>query len=159
MLSLASFRDVDQIPVTGQVREPFTRTFGLNDRMTVNQAIEYAHGLKQSVFPVAYIVRRDLTNPVKRQYIRFNLENDGETLLQPGDVLTIYDNTTYTNVGEVRVSGAVKNTVTTTYDPCITLHDLLMMAGGFEVGAAYDRVEVFRLVIDKKNEAQLELLT
>lgn len=159
VLSLASFRDVDQITVNGQVREPFTRTFGLNDRMTVNQAIEYAHGLKQSVFPVAYIVRRDLTNPVKRQYIRVNLENDGETLLQPGDVLTIYDNTTYTNVGEVRVSGAVKNPVTTTYDPSITLHDLLMMAGGFEVGAAYDRVEVFRLVIDKKNEAQLELLT
>lgn len=159
VLSLASFRDVDEISVSGQVREPFTRTFGLNDRMTVAQAIEYAHGLKQSVFPVAYIVRRDLTNPVKRQYIRIDLDKDGETLLQPGDRLNIYDNTTYTNVGEVRVSGAVKNPMGTTYDPSLTLHDLLMMAGGFEVGAAYDRVEVFRLNIDKKNEASFDLLT
>lgn len=159
VLSLASFRDVDEISVQGQVRAPFTRTFGLNDRMTVSQAIEYAHGLKQSVFPVAYIVRRDLTNPVKRQYIRVDLDKDGETLLQPGDRLNIYDNTTYTNVGEVRVSGAVKNPVGTTYDPSLTVHDLLTMAGGFEVGAAYDRVEVFRVNIDKRNEVKLDQIT
>ncbi|MBQ8704650.1 MAG: SLBB domain-containing protein [Bacteroidales bacterium] len=159
VLSLVSFRDVDEISVQGQVRAPFTRTFGLNDRMTVAQAIEYAHGLKQSVFPVAYIVRRDLTNPVKRQYIRVDLDKDGETLLQPGDRLNIYDNTTYTNVGEVRVSGAVKNPVGTTYDPSLTVHDLLMMAGGFEVGAAYDRVEVFRVNISKKDEVELEQIT
>ena len=159
VLSLVSFRDVDSISVYGQVRAPFSRTFGLNDRMTVSQAIEYAHGLKQSVYPVAYIVRRDLTNPVKRQYIRVDLEKDGETLLQPGDQLNIYDNTTYTNVGEVRVSGAVKNPVGTTFDPSLTVHDLLTMAGGFEVGAAYDRVEVFRVNISKKDEVKLEQLT
>ena len=62
--------------------------------MTVAQAIEYANGLKQSVFPVAYIFRKDLTNPLKMQYIRIDLEKDGETLLQPGDQLNIYDNTT-----------------------------------------------------------------
>ncbi len=159
VLSLASFRDVDQISVSGQVRSPFSRTFGLNDRMSVSQAIEYANGLKQSVFPVAYIVRRDLTNPVKRQYIRVDLDKDGETLLQPGDQLNIYDNTTYTNVGEVRVSGAVKNPVGTTYDASITLHDLLMMAGGFEVGAAYDRVEVFRINVSHKEEVEVEMIS
>lgn len=159
VLSLVSFRDVDEISVQGQVRAPFTRTFGLNDRMTVAQAIEFANGLKQNVFPVAYIVRRDLANPVKRQYIRVDLDKDGETLLQPGDRLNIYDNTTYTNVGEVRVSGAVKNPVGTTYDPSLTVHDLLMMAGGFEVGAAYDRVEVFRINISKKDEVELEQIT
>lgn len=159
VLSLVSFRDEDTITVQGQVRAPFTRTFSLNDRMTVNQAIEYANGLKQSVFPVAYIVRRDLTNPVKRQYISVDLDKDGETLLQPGDQLNIYDNTTYTNVGEVRVSGAVKNPFGTTYDPSLTVHDLLTMAGGFEVGAAYDRVVVFRVNIDKKEEVKLEQIT
>lgn len=159
VLSLSSFRDVDQISVNGEVRAPFTRTFGLNDRMTVSQAIEYANGLKQSVFPVAYIFRRDLTNPVKMQYIRVDLEKDGETLLQPGDRLNIYDNTTYTNVGEVRVSGAVKNPMGTTYDPSLTVHDLLAMAGGFTVGAAYDRVEVFRVNISKRKSVELDLIT
>ena len=159
VLSLVSFRDVDNISVSGQVRKPFTRTFGLNDRMTVAQAIEYANGLKQSVFPVAYIFRRDLTNPSKMHYIRVDLEKDGETQLQPGDRLNIYDNTTYTNVGEVRVSGAVKNPFGTTYDESLTVHDLLAMAGGFTVGAAYDRVEVFRVNISDKDEVEMELIT
>lgn len=159
VLSLSAFRDVDQISVNGQVRAPFTRTFSLNDRMTVSQAIEYAHGLKQNVFPVAYIFRRDLTNPAKMQYIRVDLEKDGDTQLQPGDRLNIYDNTTYTNVGEVRVSGAVKNPLGITFDPSITLQDLLTMAGGFEVGAAYDRVEVFRVNISDKDEVNLEQIT
>ncbi len=156
VLSLSSFRDVESISVNGQVRAPFTRTFGLNDRMTVAQAIEYANGLKQSVFPVAYIFRKDLTNPLKMQYIRIDLEKDGETLLQPGDQLNIYDNTTYTNVGELRVSGAVKNPVGITFEPGVTVHDLLTMAGGFTVGAAYDRVEVFRVNISDKDEVKLD---
>ena len=155
----ADYRDVAQIEVRGQVRDPFTRTFGLNDRMTVTQAIEYAGGLKPSVFPVAYISRKDLTNPSKMEYISISLDKDGDTLLQPGDKLEIYDNTTFTNVGEVRVSGAVKSPFGTTYDASLSVHDMLTMAGGFEVGAAYDRVEVFRVNIDDRDEAKLDLIT
>lgn len=155
----ADYRDVDTIEVRGQVRDPFTRTFGLNDRMTVTQAIEYAGGLKPSVFPVAYISRKDLTNPSKMEYISISLDKDGDTLLQPGDKLEIYDNTTFTNVGEVRVSGAVKSPFGTTYDASLSVHDMLTMAGGFEVGAAYDRVEVFRVNIDDRDEVKLDLIT
>lgn len=159
VLNQAAFRDVESISVAGQVRAPFTRTFGLNDRMTVAQAIEYADGLKPSVYPVAYIFRRDLTNSDKMEYIRINLDTDGETQLQPGDRLNIYDNARYTTIGEVRVSGAVKAPFGTAYDPSLTLHDMLSMAGGFNVGAAFDRVEVFRLNVSKKEESQVELIT
>ena len=159
VLDQASFRDVETISVNGQVRAPFTRTFGMNDRMTVAQAIEYADGLKPSVFPVAYIFRRDLTNADKMEYIRINLDTDGETLLQPGDQLNIYDNTRYTNVGEVNVSGAVKEPFGTAYDPSLTVHDLLSMAGGFAVGAAFDKVEVFRLNLSNTEAAKMDLIT
>ena len=152
VLAQSTYRDVETISVNGQVREPFSRTFGLNDRMTVGQAIEYAGGLKPSVYPVAYIFRKDLENPAKMEYITISLDSDLDKELQPGDQLNVYDNTTYTNAGEVRVNGAVKSPFGTTYDPSLTVHDLLTMAGGFEVGAAYDRVEVFRLnVSDKKS--------
>ena len=150
VLELSAYRDVETISVNGQVREPFSRNFGLNDRMTIGQAIEYAGGLKPSVYPVAYIFRKDLQNPARMEYITVSLDNDMDMELQPGDQLNIYDNTTYTNAGEVRVNGAVKNPFGTTYDPSLTVHDLLTMAGGFEVGAAYDRVEVFRLNITEK---------
>ena len=159
VLSLTSFRDVEEISVSGQVRKPFSKTFGLNDRMTVAQAIEYANGLKPSVFPVAYIFRKDITNPEKMQYIRVNLDTDGEDVeLQPGDRLRVYDNTRYTNIGEVRISGAVKEPFGTAYDETLNIHDLIWMAGGFEIGAAFDRVEVFRLNISKTNEVDLETI-
>jgi len=159
VMGLTGYRDVDSIAVSGQVRSPFKRAFGLNDRMTVSQAIEYAGGLKTNVFPVAYIFRKDVTNPDKMEYLRVSLESDGGMLLQPGDRLNIYDNTTYTNIGEVRVSGAVKEPLSTAYDPSLTVHDLLMMSGGFEVGATYDRVEVFRMDISGTKEVTFDLIT
>ena len=158
VLQQSAYRDVETISVNGQVRDPFSRQFGLNDRMTVGQAIEYAGGLKPSVYPVAYIFRKDLENPAKMEYITISLDNDLDKELQPGDQLNIYDNTTYTNAGEVRVNGAVKNPFGTTYDPSLTIHDLLTMAGGFEVGAAYDRVEVFRLNVTEK-KSSFDLIT
>ena len=156
VLEQASYRDTGTISVSGQVRSPFSRDFGLNDRMTVGQAIEYAGGLKPTVYPVAFIFRTDLTNPVKKEYIPISLEKDGETLLQPGDELRVYDNSTYTNIGELRVSGAVKNTVNISYDPSVSLHDLLTMAGGFTVGASYEMVQVFRMNISQKDEVRFD---
>ena len=158
VLAQASYRDTETISVSGQVRNPFTRDFGLNDRMTVAQAIEYAGGLKPTVYPVAYIFRKDVTNPAKMQYFPVSLENEGETLLQPGDELRVYDNTTYTNVGELRVSGAVKTPVNITFDTSVSVHDLLTMAGGFTVGAAYDKVQVFRMNISKKDEVKFDTI-
>ena len=159
VLALADYRDTGTITVSGQVRSPFTRTFGLNDRMTISQAIEYAGGLKATVFPVAYIFRQDITNPEKMKYIRVDLTQDGDIYLEPGDRLNVYDNTTYTNIGEIRVSGAVNNTVHTPFDESLTVHDLLEMAGGFTLGAAYDRVEVFRVDLDNRKEVVHKQIT
>ncbi len=156
VLGLAAYRDLATISVNGAVRKPFTKDFGLNDKMTVSQAVEYAGGVKATTYPVAYIFRQDVTNPDKMQYIQVNLEKDGDKLLQPGDRLNVYDNSTYTNIGEVRVSGAVKTPVNVTYDSSLSVHDLLVMAGGFTEGAAYDRVQVFRVNISKKDEVSFD---
>lgn len=133
--------------------------FDLKSHMTIDQLIDQAGGLKPSAFPVAYLIRPDISNPAKVEYIPVNLDTERGTPLQPRDHLVIYDNSTYANVGEVRVSGAVKHPLGTTFDPSLTVHDLLTMAGGFEVGAAYDRVEVFRVNISTTEEAELELVT
>ena len=159
ILRQSAYRDLATISVQGAVRKPFTKDFGLNDKMTVSQAVEYAGGVKATTYPVAYIFRQDVTNPEKMQYIQVNLDKDGDKLLQPGDRLNVYDNTTYTNIGEVRVSGAVKTPVNVTFDSSLNVHDLLTMAGGFEVGAAYDRVEVFRMDISKKDQVKFDTVT
>lgn len=159
VLELSEYRDIETISVNGQVRQPFTRNFALNDRMTISQAIEYAGGLKESVYPVAYIFRRDLKNPSKMDYISIDLDRDGKKLLQPGDRLNIYDNSTYTNIGEISVAGAVKNPIRITFNQELNIHDLLTMAGGFDYGAAFDRVEVFRVNMSSTEAPQIERVT
>lgn len=159
VLQQSSFTDVATITVSGEVRQPFTREFRVNDRMTVAQAIGLAGGVKPSTFPVAYIVRRDIADNTKVQYKRVSLDADGETLLQPGDRLNVYDNSLYSNVGEVRISGAVKQPFGTTFDETLTLHDMIEMAGGFSVGAAYNRIEVFRTHVSLKDAPTTEMIT
>ena len=159
VLEQNSYRDVAAIAVNGQVRRPFSRSFGLNDRMTVTQAIELAGGVKPSVYPVAYIFRQDITNPAKMQYIPINLEQDGEQFLQPGDSLNVYDNTRYTNIGEVRISGAVNEPTSVTFDSGLTLHDMIAMAGGLATGAALNRIQIFRMNLSKTDEAKFYDIT
>lgn len=159
ILNQVTYRDVEDIQVNGQVREPFKRAFALNDKISVDQAIEMAGGLKTNVYPVAYIFRHNLFNPAKTEYIRVDLEKAKQMYLQPGDQLNIYDNSRYTNVGEVKIVGAVKNPQGFTYDPSLTLRDIFTNIGGFTISAAYNRIEVFRTKISPTDKVKFELIT
>jgi polysaccharide biosynthesis/export protein len=159
IMNQAAYRDVDTISVAGHVRLPFKKTFAIVDRITVKQAIEMAGGLKTSVFPVAYIFRKNLLNPVEISYIRIELRNADQIELQAGDQLNVYDNTTFTNVGEVKVFGAIKNPRGFTFDPTLTIRDIFTNAGGFAVGAALNRVEVFRTTLSPTEKAKLDMIT
>jgi len=159
VLDQATYRDVATIAVNGQVRIPFEKTLGLADRITVKQAIDLAGGLKSSVYPVAYIFRTNLFNPGEVKYIRIELEQADNIELQAGDKLNIYDNSTYTNIGEVQIFGAVKKPGGYTYDPTLSIRDLITNAGGFAVGAAFNRVEVFRTILSPTEKTKLEMVT
>jgi len=159
ILNKSTYSDVDTISVNGQVRKPFSREFAIDDTLTINKAIEMAGGLKPSVYPVAYIFRKDLRNPDKMKYIPVNVNKDGKMHLKPGDALNVYDNSIYTNVGELRILGAIKKAGNFTYDPSMTIHDLIMNAGGFTVGAAYDNVTVFRTVFSPTEPTKLQSIT
>jgi protein involved in polysaccharide export with SLBB domain len=131
-----AFTDQATIAVNGNVRAPFEQTFALGDELTVKQALELAGGLNPSAYPIAYIFRSDPFNPGKTEYIRIDLETASDIILKPGDQLNVFDNSLFINVGEVRILGAVKNPREFTYDPSLTVRDLLTAAGGFTVGAA-----------------------
>ena len=141
---LSRFRDVDTISVTGNVRDPFTRTLALDEKLSVAQAIEFAGGLKTSTFPIGYIARKDIANPTKMDYFRINLDSAASIYLQPGDKLNVYDNVLYSNIKTVNIYGAVKNPITLTFNKNLTVKQLIEMAGGLKLGAMLDPVEVFR---------------
>lgn len=155
----ARYRDVANISVSGHVRVPFEKTFALNDNLTVKQALELAGGLKTSAYPIAYIFRQDQFNPGKTEYIRIRLEESDKRMLKPGDRLNIYDNSLFSNIGEVRVFGAVKNPQEFTYDPSLSIHDVLTATGGFNLGAALNRIEIFRTILSPTEQNRLEMIT
>jgi protein involved in polysaccharide export with SLBB domain len=159
IMDQATYREIATIAVVGQVRKPFERSFALTDRMTVKRAIEFAGGLKTSVYPVAYIFRSNLFNPAQMSYIRIELNQADNIELQAGDKLNVYDNSTFINVGELRVFGAVKTPKSFTYDATMTVPDLLSNAGGFTLGAALNRIEVFRTTLSPTEPTKLSLIT
>ncbi|MDA3906233.1 MAG: SLBB domain-containing protein [Bacteroidales bacterium] len=154
-----TFTDQATIAVSGNVRIPFEQTFSVNDNLTVKKAIELAGGLKATAYPIAYIFRSDLFNPEKTEYIRINLEEAGNFVLKPGDRLNIYDNSLFTNIGEVRVFGAVNSPREFTFDPSLSVKDVITAAGGFDIGAAQNRVEVFRTILSPTEKTRLEMIT
>lgn len=157
--SLVTYRDTDPVSVSGFVRVPFTKYLAIGDHLSIKQAIELAGGLKPSAFPVAYVFRKDLLNPAKIQYIRVDLKNADHFMLQPGDRLNVYDNSSFTNVGEVQILGAVKKPVKFIFDPSLTVQGLITAAGGLNVGAAYNRVQVFRTILSSTKEIHLKMIT
>lgn len=159
IMDQANYRDVDTISVAGYVRIPFQKTFSINDRITVKQAIEMAGGLKTSAYPAAYIFRRNVFNRKEIKYIRIELSQSENIELQAGDRLNIYDNKTFTNEGEVKVFGAVKKPMGLTYDPTLSVRDVLTNAGGFTVGAAFNRVEIFRTILSPTEKTRLDMIT
>jgi protein involved in polysaccharide export with SLBB domain len=108
---------------------------------------------------VAYIFRRNLFNLVEMKYIRIELSQADKIEMQAGDKLNIYDNSTFTNVGELRVFGAVKNPNKFIFDASLSIRDLITNAGGFNVGAALNRVQVFRTILSPTEKTKLELIS
>ena len=158
ILDLKTYSDQMEFSVIGSVRKPFTRTLSFEDKLTVGKALEIAEGLTPTANKNAYIFRKNWSNPEKITYIPVDVKRDSLVQLGAGDQLNIYDETTFTDFGNIRISGAVRKTQNLGYDPSIKLHDLILNAGGLSTGAAYNKVEVFRVNLSTTQEVQFETI-
>ena len=159
IFSKEEYRNVAMIEVTGTVRFPFTRELQFDERLKIGDAIQLAGGLQPTAADRAYIFRTNLFNPTVVTHIPVNLSSDGRVELQPGDRLVVYDQSLYVDGGELAIRGAVNNPVDTNFDPNITVTDLLIMANGFQRGAATDRIDIFRVNISIRRGISYEVVT
>ena len=148
-----------KVTVSGFVNYP--GEFGYREGITVGEAISLAGGLRPSAFEQAFIERRPLRDTTIARYIPINLGTQAgmSTVLQANDNIMIYDRSLYSNIGDLSITGAVKQSQHFTFDPDFTLSDLFTAAGGFAVGAAYNRVEVFRTTVYTDRPVTMELIT
>ncbi len=130
--------------------------FGFKPDMTVADALDLAGGLLPGANNRAYLERRELTDTTQVSFIAIDLFSEAgkRTPLRPNDRISVYDRALYSNVGEVGISGAVKQYVRLGFSDDLQVSDLVIQAGGVVVGAALNRVQVFRTNIypDKPSE-------
>ena len=155
----ARFRDIAAVAVVGDVRNPIERSLQYDERISIGNALELAGGLRPTAAETAYIFRTDLFNPDFVEHIRVDLIRDRDFELQPGDQLNVYDRSTYSDVGQLSIGGMVNDPFRTQFDPELSIHDLLTMSGGFQRGAALNRVDVFRLDISFRQGTTYDVIT
>ncbi|MEO1715007.1 MAG: SLBB domain-containing protein, partial [Bacteroidota bacterium] len=146
-----AFTDEADVVVTGAVRTPGEFNFG--EGLKVVDLVYFADGLQTEAAEFAYINRLNLETKVI-EYIRVNLKEamadplSPENIeLKPFDKLDVMSKTTFIDETLVKVDGAVRVPGEYPYDKTLQLQDVLTMAGGLKFGAASNRVEVSRLII------------
>lgn len=142
------YRSLATIRVRGNVRDEFERQFTYDERISLPHALALAGGAQPTAAETAYVIRTDLMNPDYVEHIPVNIVQDYEFQLQPGDELFVYNQSTYTNIPEVSVQGAINDPFTTRYEPDLTITDLLKMGGGFTEEAELSRIDIFRLHLE-----------
>lgn len=148
-----------QVISAGSVFYP--EAFGYTAGMTAGDLVKLSGGLLPSASDVAYVVRRDLRDTTRSEYLPVNLFTSKGLgfVLQANDNMMVYDRTLYGTVGDVRITGAVKQPTELVFDPTLTLADVMKSAGGFALGAAQNRVEVFRTTIATDRPVSLSMIT
>jgi protein involved in polysaccharide export with SLBB domain len=153
------YRNVATLTVSGMVKIPFQRPLSFDERITLDEAIELAGGLQPVAAEFGYVFRRDLFNSEFIEYIPVNLLQDADFKLKPGDQLRVYNQSNYTDRGELSVGGAVNEPQTLGFDESLSVKDLLLIANGLERGASPEKVEVYRLNITMENGISFSVIT
>ena len=148
-----------RVTVSGFVNYP--GQFGYRDGITVGDALALAGGIRPSSLERVYIERSSLRDTTQVSYIPINIgTNAGLSFeLEVNDNIMVFDRTLYSNQGDLTITGAVKETKKFTFDPNLTLSDLFITAGGVTVGAALNRVEVFRTTVYTDKPVSMQLIT
>ncbi len=160
---LEKYADRYSINITGAVRLPQRYPFDSSKQLKVEDALLLAGGLKPDASDVAYVMRRKLDDPMSREYIRVNLKNmlinkasSDNFYLQPSDSLFVLSKSSFKDIFQIRVSGAVRNPGDYQYDSSLKLKDVLTLCGGLQLQGASNRIEISR--VEMRNNAPTRVI-
>ena len=137
----------NKVFIDGEINRP--GPYGLEKEETLGALIKRAGGLKEDAFPNRGFIHRKLAGR-NSEMIPF----DTEKLMKGGqddiklfnkDSIVILSANAFINSTFVNVSGGVKNPGKYSYKTGMKAEDLIALAGGFTIDAAYYKVELNRL--------------
>lgn len=136
----------NSITLTGAIVRP--GKYGFGESPTLKKMIAKADGLREDAFLSRGYIKR-LSASREREMISFDLDEmqkKGMDLnLKKGDSIHIPSIEELTPTQYVTIEGSVRNAGKYPFRKGMQLQDLILMAGGFELNAAYHRVELSRL--------------
>ncbi|MEP7322794.1 MAG: SLBB domain-containing protein [Saprospiraceae bacterium] len=154
--SLSSYIDAAVVSLSGAVRQSVRVAYDLKKSLRISDLIIMGGGLVEDALDFGYIKRVNKDNFVERDYILFNSKKAIETpgsafdlTLEPNDELIVYNDRTFFDQSFITISGSVRRPGTFVYGPGFTLKDIVILAGGFTMEAATNRIEIFRVVLDE----------
>lgn len=140
----------NRVVITGGVRRPGLYQWA--EGLTLQNLIERAQGLEERAYTPRALIYRLNEEDGSRRMIRVQLlagesgELGAELPLADGDSVVVFDRVELRNPETVTISGFVKEPGTYPVAEGMTIHDLILVAGGFTEGADVREVEVARPV-------------
>jgi protein involved in polysaccharide export with SLBB domain len=157
------FTDTFQISITGAVREPGIYEVSKKETFTIYDLLLMSKGMQEFATDFGYVASVDLKNKNNTDYTIVNLkqafsnpEGNENLVLKPGDKLIVPSQMDYTDDFEIKISGAIRNPGTFKYNSSLSLKEIVVMAGGFKLEAATNRIDIYRLQINE-NEPTVTL--
>ncbi|MEM1325319.1 MAG: SLBB domain-containing protein [Bacteroidota bacterium] len=158
----SDFTDSGFVTIFGAVRKDTANIrLDFDDKLRVSDALLLAGGLKPNANAYAFLTRQNPNNTEERNSRAINVreiaDNPGgsdDIILQPFDQIQIFSNQTFTESFNVQVRGAVRSPGGYAYTDNMTLSELIQRSGGLALGAAMNKIEVFRIQFEENEATQ-----
>ena len=156
----SEFVSKSNFSISGAVRNEGSFELDNNSDLRISDAIYLSGGLTENATNFAYIIRKP-PGQLSANYISIDLTNvlnnptsDDNQNLMPGDEIRVYDQSVYFDESFVTVQGAVRDPKAFSYDPSLTLKDVLLQAGGLRLEAAKNKIDIFRVEFQNNNKTR-----
>ena len=152
----------NKVEVRGSVLRPGLYALD-SGTSTVKQLIQKGEGLAEDAYTERALIYREKDN-LQPEVLAFNLSDlmngrIADIPLKRNDVIVISSISEMTLVGDVIISGLIKNPGKYPYAANLTLEDLIFRAGGLSEGASTSRVEIARRIVDPTATEQSQTIS
>jgi polysaccharide biosynthesis/export protein len=149
IFSQNQFYDASSVSISGAVREP--KSYPLLFGMSLRDLIMMSGGLNESALLEQAVIYRTLpTLEEEAIYVQLDTANNLAALdnifLEPKDKVRIFAKITHLDTHTIRVHGLVRTPGILPFRRNMTLTDAILSCGGMQATAAYNRIEVSRIL-------------
>lgn len=161
------YADKNTFSVIGAVRDTLIQfPYPVDSSVTLQRAILLAGGLGPDANGSGLIRRVHPGNENDIQYINVNLmaalrnPNSPDNIrIQAEDKIIVLSQRTFSDAAGIQVSGAVRQPGEFEYGRNMTLRDAILLAGGFKLEAARNRIDIYRVEMRENQPTKTVLAT